>query len=81
MQTVTSRSFNQDPSAAKRAANVSPVQITERGKVSHVLLSIDKYQEITGGSDSIVDLLAMPDADDVELKKLDGSTIKPLEFD
>jgi len=81
MQTVTSRSFNQDPTAAKRAANVSPVQITERGKVSHVLLSIEKYQEITGGSENIVDMLAMPVNDDFEFKKFDGSTIKPMEFD
>lgn len=81
MQTVTSRSFNQDPTAAKRAANVSPVQITERGKVSHVLLSIDKYQEIIGGSENIVDMLAMRVTDDFEFQKLDGTTIKPMEFD
>ena len=43
MQTVSSRAFNQDPTAAKRAATISPVLITERGKVSHILLSIDKY--------------------------------------
>jgi hypothetical protein len=81
MQTVTSRSFNQDPTAAKRAASVSPVQITERGKVSHVLLSIDKYQEITGGSENIVDMLAMPITEDFEFQKFDGTTIKPMEFD
>ena len=81
MQTVTSRSFNQDPTAAKRAATISPVQITERGKVSHILLSIDKYQEITGGSENIVDMLAMPEADDFEFQELDGTSIKPVEFD
>lgn len=81
MQTVTSRSFNQDPTAAKRAASISPVQITERGKVSHVLLSIDKYQEITGGAKNIVDMLAMPVVDDVEFQKFDGATIQPMEFD
>ncbi len=81
MQTITSRSFNHNPTAAKQAANVSPVQITERGKVSHILLSIDKYQEIIGGSENIVDMLAMPEADDVEFQKLDGTSIKPMEFD
>lgn len=81
MQTVTSRSFNQDPSAAKRAATLSPVQITERGKVSHILLSIDKYQEITNGAESIVDMLAMPEANQYEFKKFDGKSIKAAELD
>lgn len=81
MQSVTSRSFNQDPTAAKRAASISPVQITERGKVSHILLSIDKYQEITGGSKNIVDMLALNDANDYEFKKFDATSIKPMEFD
>ena len=81
MKTVTSRSFNQDPSAAKRAANLSPVHITERGKVSHVLLSVDKYHEITGGYKNIVDMLAMPETDDFEFQSLNASTIKPMEFE
>ncbi len=41
IQTVSSRIFNQDPTAVKRAALSSPVQITDRGKVSHVLVSIE----------------------------------------
>ena len=81
MQTVTSRAFNHDPSAAKRAANIAPVQITERGKVSHILLSIDKYQELIGGSENIVDMLAMPGGNDVDFPTLDGTSIKPVEFD
>ena len=85
MRIVTSRAFNQDPSAAKRAASAEPVQITERGKVSHVLLSIEKYQEITGGTQSIVDMLAMPNTpsnqSEIEFPKLDASSIKPAEFD
>ncbi|MBL4629709.1 MAG: hypothetical protein JKY14_00575 [Paraglaciecola sp.] len=81
MQTVTSRSFNQDPTAAKRAASISPVQITERGKVSHILLSISHYQEITDTSKNIIDMLAMPESDDYEFQKLDAKSIKPMEFD
>lgn len=81
MQTVTSRSFNQDPSSVKRAATLSPVQITERGKVSHILLSIDKYQEITNGAENIVDMLAMPEASDYKFKKFDGQSIKAAELD
>jgi hypothetical protein len=81
MQTVSSRAFNQDPTAAKRAATISPVQITERGKVSHILLSIDKYQELTGGSENIIDMLAMPDVDDYTFQALGGTSIKAMEFD
>lgn len=36
MQTVTTKAFNQNPTAIKRAATHKPVKITERGKVSHV---------------------------------------------
>ena len=81
MQTVTSRAFNQDPTAAKRAAVLSPVQITERGKVSHVLLSIDKYQELIGGTKNIIDMLAMPEAKDYEFPTLDGKSFKAVDFD
>ena len=81
MQTVTSRAFNQDPSAAKRAATITPVQITERGKVSHVLLSIDKYQEIIGGTKNIIDMLAMPEVEDYEFPSLDGKSFKAVDFD
>jgi hypothetical protein len=81
MQTVSSRAFNQDPTAAKRAATISPVLITERGKVSHILLSIDKYQELTGGSKNIIDMLAMPDDKDYTFQPLDGTSIKAIEFD
>jgi PHD/YefM family antitoxin component YafN of YafNO toxin-antitoxin module len=43
MSTITSRAFNQDVSAAKRAAATAPVIITDRGKPSHVLLSVADY--------------------------------------
>lgn len=83
IQTVSSRAFNQDPTAVKRAALFSPVQITERGKVSHVLVSIEQYQKLTNSSENIVDLLAMPENRNIEFEppKLNGSSIKPVEFD
>ncbi|MFC3122390.1 type II toxin-antitoxin system Phd/YefM family antitoxin [Agaribacter flavus] len=82
MQTVTSQAFNQNPTAVKRSANKGPVRITERGKVSHVLLSIDDYEAITGQSVNIVDMLAMrAEVDNFEFEKLNVSSIKPLEFD
>jgi PHD/YefM family antitoxin component YafN of YafNO toxin-antitoxin module len=63
---VTSREFNQDVSKAKRAALKGPVFITDRGRAAHVLLSIEAYQKISGKEKSIVELLAMPDAGDID---------------
>ena len=64
--TLSSREFNQDTSRAKKAARKGPVFITDRGRPAHVLLSIDEYQKITGKSQSIADLLAMPEAAEIE---------------
>jgi len=64
--TLSSREFNQDSGRAKRAARKGPVIITDRGKPSHVLLSIDEYQRITGKQDSIADALGMPAAGNIE---------------
>jgi len=54
---MTSRDFNQDIGAAKKAAAEGPVVITNRGTPTHVLLSIDEYNRLTRGSASIVDLV------------------------
>ena len=65
--TLSSRAFNQDTSGAKKAANRGPVFITDRGKPAHVLLSMADYQRLVGHQAGIADLLAMPDAADIEL--------------
>jgi prevent-host-death family protein len=64
--TFSSREFNQDTGRAKRAASKGPVFITDRGRPAHVLLSIDQYQKITGEPKSLADLLAMPEAAEIE---------------
>ena len=71
--TVSSRVFNQDTSGAKKAARKGPVFITDRGRPSHVLLTIEEYRRLAGTGPSIVDLLGMADADavDFEPPKLD----------
>ena len=66
--TISSREFNQDVSKAKRAASQGPVFITDRGHTAHVLLSIEEYQKITDKRESIVDLLAMPDAAEISFE-------------
>lgn len=57
MKSFTSREFNQDVSHAKRIAVYEPVFVTDRGKPTHVLLSIDGYRQLVGKSDSLADLL------------------------
>ena len=65
--TLSSRQFNQDASGAKKAAVAGPVFITDRGRPAHVLLTFEDYQKICGGQPKIADLLAMPEAADMEL--------------
>ncbi|MDR7231884.1 prevent-host-death family protein [Caulobacter sp. BE264] len=60
MKVVTSRAFNQDVTQAKRAARIEPVFITDRGRPTHVLMSVETYRRLSGQSETIVDLLAMP---------------------
>jgi prevent-host-death family protein len=66
--TLSSREFNQDTSRAKKAARRGPVFITDRGRPAHVLLTIEEYQKIVDKHESIVDLLAMPNADEIEFE-------------
>ena len=67
MKVVTSREFNQDVSQAKRAARIEPVFVTDRGRPTHVLMSVEDYRRLTGHSETIVDLLAMPGLPAVDL--------------
>lgn len=65
---LSSREFNQDLGAAKRAALEGPVFITDRGKPAHVLLSYETYQQLRGRRGTLGEALAMPDdGADVEL--------------
>jgi len=67
MRAFSSREFNQDVGAAKRAARLEPVFITDRGKPTHVLLSFETFRQISGETESIIDLLAMPSAVEIDL--------------
>ncbi len=64
--TLSSRELNQDVGRAKRAALRGPVVITDRGKPSHVLLSIEQYQRLTGERRDLVTALAMPGLADID---------------
>lgn len=67
MKVIGSREFNQDVSAAKRLARLEPVFVTDRGRPTHVLMSIQAFRQMSGQRESIVDLLAMPAAPDAKL--------------
>ena len=60
MKIVTARDFNQDISKAKRFAAAEPVFVTDRGRPTHVLLSIAAYRQLSGERQSILDLVGAP---------------------
>jgi prevent-host-death family protein len=57
MKIVTAREFNQDSSKVKRFAAAEPVFVTDRGRPTHVLLSIAAYRQLSGEGESILDLI------------------------
>ena len=79
--TLSSREFNQDASRAKKAAKEGPVFITDRGRLAHVLLTIEEYQRLSGSSASIINMLAMPEEADIEFEapRAQGFT-KPVDL-
>ncbi|MCL2781860.1 MAG: type II toxin-antitoxin system Phd/YefM family antitoxin [Actinomycetia bacterium] len=73
MATITAREFNRDVSAAKRAAAIEPVLITDRGAPAFVLLCIDHYRRLQGSGADLVRRLRMdePGAEiDIEFEPL-----------
>jgi hypothetical protein len=60
VKVVTAREFNQDISKAKRFAASEPVFVTDRGRPTHVLLSITAYRQLSGEGASILDLVGAP---------------------
>jgi prevent-host-death family protein len=80
--TLSSREFNQDTSRAKKAAKDGPVFITDRGSPAHVLLTIDEYRKLTGSQATVIDLLAMPGAADIDFEpaRIDGVFSRPADL-
>ena len=68
ISTFSSREFNQDTSRAKKAAKTGPVLITDRGRPAHVLMTFSEYERVTGKSKSILDLVGMKSAGDIEFE-------------
>ncbi len=67
--TFSSREFNQHTARAKKAANEGPVYITDRGKPTHVLLSIEDYTRSRGNADDFLARMASPPGvEDIEVE-------------
>lgn len=58
MSVVTARTFNQSPSKVKAMAGDGPVFVTDRGKPTLVVLTMDEYERLTGGG-TVRDALRM----------------------
>jgi prevent-host-death family protein len=81
--TLTSHEFDQDIAGAKKAARQGPVFITDRGRPAHVLLTIEDYQRLAGGTISLAEALARSgDADfDFDPPRVGGGLFKPADLD
>ena len=66
--TITSREFNRDVSAAKRAAEQGPVTITDHGRRSHVLLTAEEFDRLTGERELVGDRLWSRGTEHLELE-------------
>jgi len=65
---ISGKELDQNPSRAKRAAKDGPVFITDHGRHAYVLLTVEEYRKIAGKRESIVDLLAMPEAAEIDFE-------------
>ena len=66
ISTISSRSFNQQVSAAKKPAEKGPVYITDRGEPAHVLMTFQEYKKLTGTRRNIQDALSMAGVADID---------------
>ena len=63
---VTSLEFSQDAGRAMEAAKSGPVVITDCGKSTHVLLSIEDYRRLAHRRRSLAEALSMPGLSEIE---------------
>ena len=81
--TLSSREFNQDVSRAKRAADMGPVIITDRGDPAYVLLRHDLYRRLVSGGPTIRELLDQPGVEDIDFDppRLGTGIFRPADLD
>lgn len=83
--TLTSREFNRNPSAAKKAAEKGPVIITDRGRPRFVLVDYEAFSALEAAPKpkrTLYDALNHPESADIEFEppKLE-LRLKPVDFD
>ena len=81
LHTISSREFNQDVGRAKRAAEDGPVFITDRGTPAHVLLTVEDYYRLLGATESVADMLSMPECSDIEFEPTRTAYVAQREVD
>lgn len=81
-KTYTSREFNQNTAAAKRAAKRGPVYITDRNIVAYVLTTVDDYERRHRKVLNLAESLAMPGGEEIEFEPPRmGPIARDVEFD
>lgn len=79
--TITSREFNRDVSAAKRAAEQGPVTITDHGRRSHVLMTAAEFDRLCGERELVGDRLWARGTEHIELELPERRVEAPRELD
>jgi hypothetical protein len=79
--TLSSREFNQDVGRAKKAASEGPVFITDRGKLSHVLLTFEEYRRLKGSGPTLLEVVAQEDDFEFDPPRLGDELVRPADFD
>ncbi|MCI5168544.1 MAG: type II toxin-antitoxin system Phd/YefM family antitoxin [Candidatus Electrothrix sp. GM3_4] len=80
--TISGTALNRNVGKAKKAAQTGPVIITDCGKPAYILMNIAQYQEVIGNIKNILDLLPMPDAEDIEFNppRMQNSACEPADL-
>ncbi|MCI5139589.1 MAG: type II toxin-antitoxin system Phd/YefM family antitoxin [Candidatus Electrothrix sp. AR1] len=80
--TISCTALTRDIGKTKKAAQSNPIIITERDQPAYVLMTIEQYKKIVGNVKNILDLLAMPDAEDIELTppRMQDSVCEPADI-
>ena len=83
--TLSGREFNQDIARAKRAAEIGPVIITDRGTPAFVLQRYEDWRRLAGAQPdlSLLEAIADPAGAEIEFEpsRLEGPWAKPVSFD
>ena len=67
IHTISSQAFNLSVSDAMKNSQTGPVLITENGRPTHVFLTYENYQRLSRVKGSVVELLALPGTEDIDL--------------